>query len=76
MTGDGRPFRVLFTASRSWTDAHAVRFALEAVSLDACGREVIVVHGAAEGGDMMPAKRQHAGSQERPADSWPAADSP
>ena len=53
MTGDGRPFRVLFTASRSWTDAHAVRFALEAVSLDACGREVIVVHGAAEGGDML-----------------------
>lgn len=53
MTGEGRPFRIIVTASRSWTDAHAARFALEAASLDACGREVTVVHGAAGGGDAL-----------------------
>ena len=53
MTGDVRPFRVLVTASRSWRDYGAVRFALEAASLDAAGREVIVVHGAGGNGDML-----------------------
>lgn len=47
------PYRILVTASRSWRDARAVRFALEAASLDALGREVIVVHGAADGGDTL-----------------------
>lgn len=51
--GPRKPFRILVTASRTFTDAHAVRFALEAASLDALGREVIVVHGAADGGDTL-----------------------
>ena len=54
--GPRKPFRILVTASRSWTDAHAVRFALEAAALDAYGREVTVVHGAAGGGDMLTDK--------------------
>jgi len=51
------PFRLLVTGSRTWRDAHAVTFALDAASLDALGREVIVVHGACEEGADLLADR-------------------
>ena len=48
-----KPYRILVTGSRAWADAYAVSFHLEAAAVDALGREVIVVHGAAEGADML-----------------------
>jgi hypothetical protein len=39
-------YRILVTGSRDWDDADAITFALDAASLDALGRNVIVVHGA------------------------------
>jgi hypothetical protein len=44
------PYRILVTGSRDWDDADAVVFHLEAATLDALGREVIIVHGACPSG--------------------------
>jgi hypothetical protein len=50
---DAPPYRILVTASRSWTDADAIAFHLDAAAMDALGRDVVVVHGAGGNGDRL-----------------------
>lgn len=54
-----KPYRVLVTGSRDWTDGVALDYALRATLYlaDAVGRaSVVVVHGAARGADLMASR--------------------
>lgn len=49
------PFRMLITSSRTWSDIKPIERAIDLAAMEAAqlGRDLIVVHGAAPGGDKL-----------------------
>lgn len=70
-----RPYRVLVTGSRTWQDEQAIRDALAVVIAEHGPENVTVVHGAAQGADVIADHIAHAWTgvtvERHPAD-WAA----